>query len=135
MKARDFKRFSATNVGAGELVVPPNHIRLSLCKFGTVALVGVAGELWTFAANDPGHFVFAGLAALGTDKVVGACFGGLVEKIAFFHLAATPLSEEAPPAENSPTEPREMKPDTFTLAGLFHSNPLRRANGLTGEMR
>jgi hypothetical protein len=97
LERSDLKGFAATNVHAGELVVAADHIGLRLSKFGAVALVCVTGELGTFASHDPSDFVFAGLSAFGTGKVVGSRFGGLVEKIAFFHVSATPLSEEALP--------------------------------------
>jgi hypothetical protein len=87
LEAIDFKRLAATNIYAGELVVSPDHIGLRLGKPGAVAFVGVPGELGALTTNDPGDLVFAGLPALGASEVVSACFGRLVEKIPFFHLA------------------------------------------------
>jgi hypothetical protein len=97
LERRDLKGFAATYVHAGELVVAADHVGLRFGELGAVALVGISRELRTFAANDPCDFIFARLAAFGTGEVVGSRFGGLVEKIAFFHVSATPLSEEALP--------------------------------------
>jgi len=97
LERRDLKGFAATNVRAGELVVAADHIGLRLGELGAVALICVTGELGTFAPHDPGDLVFAGLSAFGTGEVVCSRFSGLVEKVAFFHVSATPLSEEALP--------------------------------------
>ena len=81
----DFEGFAAAHVGAGQLVVATNHVGLGLGEAGAVALVGVAGQLVPFTANDPGDFVLAWLAAFGACDGVAALLGGLVEKIPFFH--------------------------------------------------
>jgi len=97
LEASDFKRLAATDIYAGELVVAPDHVRLRFGKPGAVAFVRMAGKLGALTTNDPGDLVVAGLPALGAGEVVSASFGGLVEKIPFFHVAATPLIEEALP--------------------------------------
>jgi len=81
----DFEGFAASHVGAGELVVAADHVGLGFQEAGAVAFVGVAGQLGAFAADDPGNFVLAGLAALGAGDGVAALFSGLVEKFPFFH--------------------------------------------------
>ena len=85
LQARDFKWFTATDVHTRELVISPNHIGLRLGELGAIALVRMTGKLSALSTNHPGDLVVSGLSTLGTDKVVGSCFGGLVEKVAFFH--------------------------------------------------
>jgi len=89
LKAGDFEGFAAADVHTGEFVVAANHIGLRLCELGAVALVGVAWKLSAFAAHHPCDFVLAWLSTLGTGEVVGSCFGGFVEEVAFFHVSIT----------------------------------------------
>ena len=85
LQLRDLKWLAAADVGAGELVVAAHHVGLRLGKAGSVALIGIAGQLRTFAAYYPRNLVLGRLAALGAGKVVAALFGGLDEKFPLFH--------------------------------------------------
>src|ERR1700679_2404624 len=68
----DLEWLAAADVGAGELVVTPDHIGLGLGKSRAIALIGVAGNLRTLAAHHPSDFVLGGLAAFGAGQVVVA---------------------------------------------------------------
>ena len=91
LKAGDFERLAAADIGTGQLIVPAHHVRLRFSKLRPVALIGVPGELGPLAADNPGHLVIVGLSALGADKVVGALFCTLCKEIPLKSLLSSLL--------------------------------------------
>jgi len=81
----NFEALAAADVAASYEVVAADHVGLGFGETGTVALVGVAGQLGSLAANNPVDLVFAGLAAVGANQGVGFRFIGFGKKIALFH--------------------------------------------------
>jgi len=105
LQACNLERLAAPHIHARKLVIAPDHIGLGLRKFCPIAFVGVARELGALSPDYPGDLVFAGMAAFGADQVVRPCFGGLIEKIPFFHLARISTQRKSPVVEISATEP------------------------------
>lgn len=122
LEAGDLKGLAATDIRARELVIATNHVGLGLGELGAVALIGMARELCSFAANDPGDFVVARLAAFGTGEGVGSSLGGFVEEVTFFHILV-PRQVKKPRSGKVTAELHEIRPEGLTLAGLIHSNP------------
>src|ERR1039458_7412290 len=85
LQRADIECLAATDVGARQFFIAPDHVRLRLGELGAVALVGPPRQLRPLAPHHPGHLVLARLAALGTGQRVGALFDCFVEKITLFH--------------------------------------------------
>src|SRR6185437_11072347 len=85
LDAGDFKALAAADVAAADEVVGADHVALGFGEAGAVALVGAAGELGFFAADDPADGILIGLAAVRAGERMGALLGALVEECAFFH--------------------------------------------------
>src|SRR5580704_3851896 len=88
LEAGDFEAFAAADVFAGHHVVFAEHVGAGFGEAGAVALVGAAGELLLFGANNPGDFILGGLTAVGTVQVRQFLFRAFIEKFALFHKIA-----------------------------------------------
>src|SRR3984885_12187351 len=83
--AGDVEAFAAAHVLARHHVIFADHVVAGLGEAGAVALVGAAGELTLLGADEPRHFIFRSLVAVGTIQVRRLLLLAFVEKFAFFH--------------------------------------------------
>jgi hypothetical protein len=86
---RNIEALAAAHILAGHYVVFAHHIGTELREAGAIALIGTASELPLLGTNDPSHFVFRRLMAVGTIQRSRLLFLLFVKKIAFFHDSAT----------------------------------------------
>src|SRR5579863_4414155 len=113
LQANNLERFAAADVGAGQFVIAAHHVGLGLGETGAVALVRLARQLRSLAADDPRNLVFVGLPAFRTGKDVRAQLRALGKEFPLFH-GPSPLEPSKGDMPDCQSRNREQGSGTST---------------------